>query len=224
MVATCSKGKTADTSASWVAGGAALKPPGNLPVDSTAAVPVAGQDHLTLVLRQIDVGNLASPEQLFPLVYNELHRRASAMMARERRDHTLQATALVHEAFLKVARPGVSFQSRLHFYNSAALAMRRILVDHAAARSAQKRGGGAAGVPLSEVDPAGELPETDVLALDEALKTLESRSPRQHQVVMLRFFGGLRDAEIAEMLSVSEKTVRRDWATAKLWLAAEMAR
>ena len=190
--------------------------------DQMVVMPLRIQEEITQILQQIDVGDPATPERLFPLIYEELHSRARAMMAGERRDHTLQATALVHEAFLKVARPGVSFQSRLHFYNAAALAMRRILVDHAAANAAEKRGGGAVGLSLSDVDPAGELPDTDVLALDEALKTLETRSPRQHQVVMLRFFGGLKDAEIAEMLSISDKTVRRDWATAKIWLAAEM--
>lgn len=178
------------------------------------------RDQITQLLDEIDGGDVAS--KLFPLIYSELHQRARAMMAGERRDHTLQATALVHEAFLKVARPGVSFESRLHFYNTASLAMRRILVDHAAAHCAQKRGGGVNGLSLADVDPSNDMPTDDVLALDEALRALEGISPRQHQVVMLRFFGGLKDAEIAELLDVSDKTVRRDWATARLWLAAEL--
>jgi RNA polymerase sigma factor (TIGR02999 family) len=133
----------------------------------------------------------------------------------------------VHEAYLRLVRPGADFQSRLHFFNAAALAMRRILIDHAEAKRAEKRGGGAVEISLDDFDAAdanADQPTLDMIALDEAMKSLESISQRQHQVVMLRFFACLKDAEIAELLDVSEKTVRRDWATARLWLQAEMSK
>ena len=177
-------------------------------------------DDITRLLQEIDEGREVAPERLFPLIYEELHGRANRLMSRERSDHTLQATALVHEAFLKVAKPGVSFQSRLHFFNAAALAMRRILVDHAKAHKADKRGGGYREVSLSEIDEPG--PSVDVIALDDALDRLAELSPRQAQVIQLRFFAGLKDAEIAEMLDITERTVRRDWVAARLWLCDRM--
>lgn len=179
---------------------------------------------VSLLLQAVSRGENVAVERLFPLIYDELRERAGRLMAGERRGHTLQPTALVNEAFLKIARPGVSVQGRLQFYSLAAIAMRRILVDHAAARNAAKRGGGAAGVPLDEADASVDSGVVDMLALDEVLTTLKARSPRQHEVVMLRYFAGLSDAEVAAMLHVSEKTVRRDWATAKLWLRAEMSK
>jgi RNA polymerase sigma-70 factor, ECF subfamily len=182
---------------------------------------------VTLVLRAIDAGDTLAAERLLPLVYQELRARSGKLMAGERKNHTLQRTALVHEAFLKLVRPGATFESRLHFFNAASLAMRRILINHAEARRANKRGGGAAMVSLDDVDPpdAHESASNgfDILALDEALKELHIRSPRQHHIVMLKFFAGLKDAEIAEMLDVNEKTVRRDWITARLWLQGEMS-
>ncbi|MBC8108344.1 MAG: sigma-70 family RNA polymerase sigma factor [Anaerolineae bacterium] len=189
-------------------------------------------DEVTLVLHQLQGGDALAAERLLPLVYQELRKRSGQLMAGERKDHTLQRTALVHEAFLKLVRPGVTFESRLHFFNAAALAMRRILIDHAEARRAQKRGGGKAEVSLDDVDVEGLAPAdssggsrgVDILALDEAMKELQSRSPRQHQVVMLRFFAGLKDAEIAAMLDMSEKTVRRDWVSARLWLHGEISK
>jgi RNA polymerase sigma factor (TIGR02999 family) len=181
-------------------------------------------DRVTLLLSSLERGDAAAAKQLLPLVYQELRARAGKIMASERKDHTLQRTALVHEAYLRLVKPGASFESRLHFFNAAALAMRRILLDHAAARRAEKRGGGA-GVKmnLDDVDVPDAQPNIDIVALDEAMKQLEAVSPRQHQVVMLRFFACLKDAEIADLLNVSEKTVRRDWATARLWLHAQMS-
>jgi RNA polymerase sigma factor (TIGR02999 family) len=180
---------------------------------------------ITRLLSAIDEGKDFSSNQLFGLVYDELRRRAGQLMNAERRDHTLQPTALVNEAFLKVARPGVSFQSKLHFYNAASLAMRRILVDHAKAREASKRGGGGGGtwreMSLSDVGEAQQQ-TVDVVALDEALDKLAQVAPRQARVVELRFFGGLSEAETAELLDVNPKTVRRDWAAARVWLHAEM--
>lgn len=180
-------------------------------------------DQITRLLQDMENGQESAAEALYPLIYNELRDRAGKLMAQERAGHTLQPTALVHEAFLRVNGEGMSFQSRLHFYNTAALAMRRILVNHAKSRAAVKRGGGALALSLDDVDSAHES-SIDILALDEALKSLEQRSARQHQVVMLPYFGGMKDAEIAQMLGVTEKTVRRDWATAKVWLRAEMSK
>src|SRR5262245_20667886 len=179
-------------------------------------------DEVTIILQKLEQGQQAAVENLLPLVYDELRSRAGRLMAAERKDHTLQRTALVHEAYLRLVRPGANFQSRLHFFNAAALAMRRILVDHASARKSLKRGGALREVNLEDVDPAEEGKAIDILALDEALTKLADRSPRQAQVVNLRFFAGLKDAEIAEMLEVTEETGRRDWASAPLWLYDQM--
>jgi RNA polymerase sigma factor (TIGR02999 family) len=179
-------------------------------------------DEVTIILKNLEQGQDQAVESLLPLVYDELRSRAGRLMAAERRDHTLQRTALVHEAYLRLVKPGATFQSRLHFFNAAALAMRRILVDHASARKSLKRGGAFREVNLEDVDPAQEERAVDILALDEALTKLAERSPRQAQVVNLRFFAGLKDAEIGEMLGVTEKTVRRDWASARLWLYDQM--
>src|SRR4051794_7069988 len=177
---------------------------------------------ITRVLSAMEQGQPAAPSELFALIYGDLRSRAERLMRAERRDHTLQPTALVNEAFLKVARPGVSFESKLHFYNAASLAMRRILVDHAKAHKADKRGGAWDELSLADV---GESPEAtlDVLALDEALTKLSELSPRQAHVVQLRFFGGLTEQEVAEILGVTYKTIRRDWSAARVWLHAEMS-
>jgi RNA polymerase sigma factor (TIGR02999 family) len=180
-------------------------------------------DKITRLLCALERGEGGAIDELLPLVYHELRSRAGMLMASERRDHTLQRTALVHEAYLKLVGPGMGFQSRLHFFNAAGLAMRRILVDHASRRNTQKRGGGHARVEFTELDPVDESPEPmDWVELDEALKELEKVSSRQHQVVVLRFFSGRTEDEIAQMLGISEKTVRRDWATARVWLHRAM--
>ena len=178
---------------------------------------------VTLLLDAVERGDARAADELFPLVYEELRQRAGKLLSLERREHTLQRTALVHEAYLRLVRAGSSFQTRLHFFNAAALAMRRILLNHAAQHGTAKRGAGRARVDLDDLDaaaaaarPPGE--PMDWLELDEALKRLEAASPRQHQVVMLRFFSGRTEHEIAQMLGLSEPTVRRDWATARLWL------
>ena len=167
---------------------------------------------------------------LLPLVYDELRAAAGRLMADERRAHTLQPTALVHEAYAKLAKAGCAFEGELHFFNAAAQAMRRILLDHALARGRQKRGGGGGAsvrrqrVDLDDVNiSVAESRNTDWLALDEALKELEKAAPRQARVVMLRFFAGQGDAKIAELLGVSEPTVRRDWAAARVWLYRQMS-
>jgi RNA polymerase sigma factor (TIGR02999 family) len=178
-------------------------------------------NQVTLLLDAVERGDTRAADELFPLVYEELRQRAGKLLSLERREHTLQRTALVHEAYLRLVRAGSSFQTRLHFFNAAALAMRRILLNHAAQHDTAKRGGGRDRIDLDDLDaaatrrPGGAM---DWIELDEALQRLEAVSPRQHQVVMLRFFSGRTESEIAQMLGVSEPTVRRDWATARLWL------
>lgn len=182
------------------------------------------REKVTRLLDAAGSGDEKAIEQLLPLVYDELRARAGKLMSAERRDHTLQRTALVHEAYLKLVGPGVNYQSRLHFFNAAALAMRRILVNHAHEHRTLKRGGAFARVELDDIDVADNVPSDplDWVGLDDALKRLEAESPRQHQVVMLRFFSGRTEAEIAQMLGISESTVRREWATARVWLCWAM--
>jgi RNA polymerase sigma factor (TIGR02999 family) len=183
---------------------------------------------VTKLLHAIDRGERGAAEELLPLIYEELRSRAGKLMAGERRDHTLQRTALVHEAYLKFAGGSgnpLNFQSRVHFFNAAALAMRRILVDHATRRATVKRGGGRQRVEIDDVDLTDQSAQIiDWVELDAALDQLEQASPRRHQVVMLRFFSGRTESEIAEMLDVSEVTVRRDWTTARTWLYRNMRR
>jgi RNA polymerase sigma factor (TIGR02999 family) len=166
-----------------------------------------------------------STDSMLPLVYEELRAAAVRLMQGERGGHTLQPTALVHEAYAKLAKAGARFESELHFFHTAALAMRRVLVDHAIARGAKKRGGRKlARVELDEANlpPGKSVDQLDLLALDEALKKLEEIAPRRAQVVSLKYFAGLTDAEIAKLLGVSESPVRRDWATARAWLYQRM--
>ncbi len=162
---------------------------------------------------------------LFSLVYDELHRLAAAALRNERRDHTLQPTALVHEAYLRLAgEPDGRWESRAHFLAVAAQAMRRILVDHARGRNALKRGSGWRAEPIDGLDlPTlpGDEP-IDLLALDEALARLAALDPRQAQVVELRFFGGLTVEETAAVTGLSDRTVKREWQMARAWLRREM--
>jgi RNA polymerase sigma factor (TIGR02999 family) len=164
-------------------------------------------------------GNEAARDELMPVVYNELRRLAGYYMAQERNDHSLQATALVHEAYLRlVDQRHVRWQGRAHFFAIASQMMRRILVDYARSRHYAKRGGGERPVLLDEAMVVSEEKAADVVALDEALTHLAAISPRKSQVVELRYFGGLSMEEVAEVLKVSAVTVRRDWTTAKAWL------
>lgn len=168
-------------------------------------------------------GDDRAMDQLIPLVYDELRGLAAARLRGERNDHTLQPTALVHEAYARLVQADVGYQNRTHFFAVAAQMMRRILVDHARRIQSAKRGGGAVAITLQE-DLAGAAgPRSDVLALDEALTRLAEREPRKAQVVELHFFGGLTYAETASALEISEATVDRDLRMAKAWLAAEMA-
>lgn len=157
------------------------------------------------------------------LVYNELRQLAASCLRRERSDHTLQATALVHEAYLRlVEQDSVSWQNRHHFFGAAAKLMRRILVDHARGHAAEKRGGGIERVPLTEAIAMSQQQPTELLALDESLMRLAAVDPQQGRVVELRVFAGLSVEETAEVLGISPATVKRDWAVAKAWLLREI--
>ena len=161
---------------------------------------------------------------LFAQVYEELRRVAANALRQERADHTLQPTALVHEAFLRLARAeSLAILSRAHLFALAAQAMRRILVDHARTHRAQKRGNGLR-VSIDDIDPASPAPDVDLLALDRALVALAAIDPRQAQIVELRFFGGLTVDAVAEVVGVSARTVKREWHMARAWLKREMAR
>ena len=170
-------------------------------------------------------GDETALHQLVPLVESELRRLAGAYMARERPGHTLQPTALVNEAFLKlIDQRAVRWQNRAHFFGIAAQAMRRILVDHARAHTAGKRGDGAQKVPLDAAMAIGGSMDIGLLALDEALTRLAAIDPQQSRVVELRYFGGLTMEETAEVMHISPATVGREWRMAKAWLFAEISR
>lgn len=170
-------------------------------------------------------GDREALERLVPLVYEELRKRAQRALAKERRGHTLQPTALVHEAYLRlVDQREVEWESRAHFVAIAAQTMRRILVDHARARSASKRSGGSTRVTLSEDAAAVDPRNVDLIDLDGALDRLEAMDPRMARVVELKYFGGLTNPEIAEVLSISLATVDRERAIATAWLRRELDR
>jgi RNA polymerase sigma factor (TIGR02999 family) len=170
-------------------------------------------------------GDQAALEQLTPLIYSELHQMAHRHLGRERRGHTLQTTALVHEAYLRlIDQNEVRWQNRAHFFAIAAQMMRRILVDYARARNVAKRGGGARQVSLDEALEVSDERAADVIALDEALAALAELDPRKSRIIELRFFGGLSIEETAEVLGVSPGTVMRDWTFAKAWLQREINR
>jgi RNA polymerase sigma factor (TIGR02999 family) len=177
---------------------------------------------VTALLRQWGGGDAKALEQLMPLVYGELRRLAASYLREERPGHTLQPTALVHEAYIRLAgQREVAWQNRAHFFGIAAQMMRRILVDHARKRQAAKRDAAAwkvetgAGAELGDRDP-------ELLSLDAALTELESLDPRQARIVEMRFFGGLTVEETAEVTGVSPATVKREWQTARAWLAREI--
>jgi RNA polymerase sigma factor (TIGR02999 family) len=178
-----------------------------------------GSPDVTEILVSWREGDTEAPARLMPLVYEELRRRAREYLRRERSDHTLQATALVHEAYLRMVDDAkVTWESRAHFYGIAARVMRRILVDHARAHQTQKRGGLAQKFTLDEARALPCEKTSDIVALDGVLQNLARTYPRKSEVVELKFFGGLETKEISEVLHISEKTVLRDWNFAKLWL------
>jgi RNA polymerase sigma-70 factor, ECF subfamily len=171
------------------------------------------------LLRAWGKGDPDAREKLMPLVYAELRRRAAAYLNRERKDHTLQPTALVHEAYLRlIGQDRVVWQNRAHFYGVAAQTMRRILVDHARGRARDKRCGAAIRVTLDERLAAAPPVDCEMLLLDQALGELAVFDPRQARIVELRYFGGLTESEIASVLDVSRSTVTREWLIAKGWL------
>lgn len=177
------------------------------------------QEAVTALLRSADDADAALTDRLLPLVYDELHAMAHRHLARERRHHTLNTTALVHEAYLKlVDQSQVGRRGQTYFFGAAARAMRQILVDYARRRNRQKRGGGKTPVTLKETVVAVEGFAADLLDLDEALERLAVLNPRQARVVEYRFFGGLNIEEAAEVLGVSAGTVKNDWAVARAWL------
>jgi len=179
---------------------------------------------ITELLESWSHGDRAAFDELVPLVYDELHRVAGRHLRHERPDHSVQPTALVHEAYLKlIDQRRVQWKNRAHFFGVAARLMRRILVDHARNRRAAKRGGGEPRLTLDEADAVPLEPEVSLLALDDALTQLEIIDPRQSQIVELRYFGGLTITETAAVVGVSEATIGREWSVAKAWLFRELA-
>jgi len=180
---------------------------------------------VTQLLRAWNNGEQEALDQLIPLVYHELHRLAHRYMGRERSAHTLQSTALVHEAYERlISLKDVDWKNRAHFFAVSAQVMRRILVDYARSRRYSKRGGEWRQVPLNEAVAVFRDHRTDIVALDDALQALAGIDPRKNRVVEMRFFGGLSIKETAEVLNVSEETVLRDWRLAKVWLLRQLSR
>ena len=179
---------------------------------------------LTKLLSEVAKGDKVAASQLVPLVYSQMRRLAAAYMRRERENHTLQATALVHEAYLKLVDQRTDWQSRAHFFGVAAQVMRHILIDHARGHSRAKRGGAKEAVTLDEGLVFSDEKSEELLALDEALQRLAKLDTRQAKVVEMRFFGGLTVEETAEALSISPITVKRDWSLARAWLYGELER
>jgi RNA polymerase sigma-70 factor (ECF subfamily) len=185
----------------------------------------ASPDQITKLLNQWSNGNPSAFEQLMPLVYKVLHKLARRQMRRQIPGHTLQTTALINEAYLRIVRDSrKQWQNRAQFYGVAATAMRNVLVDHARARQAAKRGGGWQAVPLDEGISVSEERLTGLIALDDALTCLSRLHPRQSEVIELRYFGGLSVDETADILGVSSETVMLDWRVAKAWLHKELVR
>lgn len=180
---------------------------------------------ITQLLKEWSNGNQAVLDDLMPLVYDELHRQASRYLRNERQGHTLQTTALIHEAYLKlIGINQIEWQNRAHFFAIASTAMRRILVDYARERKREKRGGIAENLPLTEaLQISSNEKSVDLIALDEALNRLAKLDERQARVVELRYFSGLSNDETAEVLGVSNATVRNDWNLAKAWLKLQIA-
>ena len=178
---------------------------------------------VTQLLIEWSNGDKAALDKLLPLIHEELRRLAHHYMSRERPGHTLQTTALVDEAYIRlVNRKGVRWQNRAHFFAIAAQSMRSILVDHARSLAYDKRGGGAAKIALDEGMVVSKERAAEVVALDEALLELAKIDPKQSRVVELRFFGGLTIEETAEVLDLSPATIKREWTTAKAWLYHEL--
>jgi RNA polymerase sigma factor (TIGR02999 family) len=184
----------------------------------------AGETRITLLLKQWSDGDRNAESQLYSIVYGELRRLAGHYMRREQPGHTLRPTALVNEAYLRlVGGQPADFQNRKHFFYLASQVMRHILVDHARSRLASKRGGSLRQVTLDDQIPMSDAGMTELLAVHEALEKLSSKDPRKARIVQLRYFAGLSVEETAAIIGTSEKTVKRDWSLARLWLQQELA-
>jgi len=174
---------------------------------------------ITLVLEAMGRGDAHASEELLTLVYDELRQLAAARMAREAAGHTLQPTALVHEAWLRLAgNQAQSWENRAHFFGAAVEAMRRILIERARRKSRLKRGSGQVPLDIAEFDIAEALPDDKILLVDEALEKLKAEDPEKARIVSLKFFGGLTNEEAASILGLNERTVRRQWNYARAWL------
>jgi len=174
---------------------------------------------ITQMLEAVGRGEAQASEELLPLVYQALRRQAAAQMAREAAGQTLQPTALLHEAWLRVTGPGErKWQNRAHFFGAAAEAMRRILIENARRKSRLKRGGGQVRVDAGNIELAAATPDEKVLLINDALELLQEQDPEKARVVVLKFFGGHTNQEAAESLGVTERTIERHWAYAKAWL------
>lgn len=183
----------------------------------------SGPTDITQILREWNAGDSSAADRLLPLVYNELRALGAHYLRGERADHTLQATALVHEAYLKmVNQEWAAWQNRIQFASIAARAMRQVLIEHARANKAAKRAGKLEKVYLDETRELGVPRNPDLIELDQALKDFTALYPRKGEVVELKFFGGLEIDEIAEALKVSSKTVKRDWTFARAWLCRQL--
>ncbi|MEP6699274.1 MAG: sigma-70 family RNA polymerase sigma factor [Verrucomicrobiota bacterium] len=188
-----------------------MEPPPDSPAD------------ITRILQMWQEGDANAPARLMPLVYEELRARAAKYLRRERPDHTLQATALVHEAYLRlVDQQRATWKNRAHFASVAAGVMRRILVQHARDHNRQKRGGEWEKIYLDETRELAQTQAPDILAVDEALENFARTYPREGSVVEMKFFAGMEATEIAEALNISSRTVKRDWSFAKAWLSREL--
>ena len=182
------------------------------------------REEISELLKAWGGGDAEAAERFIPLIYDELRRQARRFLNRERANHTLQTTALVHEAYLRLAEQrNVNWQNRAHFFGLAGQMMRRILVNYAISRNREKRGGANENIALDEtIVIAAEKSEVDLMALDEALTRLEKLDARQARVVELRYFSGLNIKETAEVMEISTATVKREWSMAKAWLKAEL--
>jgi RNA polymerase sigma factor (TIGR02999 family) len=178
---------------------------------------------LDAIIQDIQKGDGAATEKLFALMYEDLHRLAQRYLGRERRGHTFQPTALIHEAYLKlIGQSGIDWKGKTHFFAVGAQAMRRILIDHERGRRRAKRGGKRLRIELDENVALSPQRDEDIVALDEALSKLAKSDPRQATIVELRFFGGMSVAEVAEVLGISKRTVESEWTMVRAWLRREL--
>ncbi len=200
-----------------------MNPEKNIFVPESALEVAPDREPVTYLLKNAQAGDRAALDELLPLVYGELRRLAASHLARERADHTLQPTALVHEAYLRmVDQHSADWRNRAHFFGLAAEMMRRILVNHAVSRNAAKRGSGETHIALDEANSFSKARDVNLVRLDEALKRLADLDPEQARIVELRFFAGLSVEEAADVMEISDTTVKRKWRAAKAWLFSQI--